>query len=358
MSKKANPTMIGIFVVGAMVLVIIGLLMFGKGEFFSEKRTFVLYFDESIHGLDIGAPVIFRGVKIGAVSDVKMNLDRKKLTFWIPVLIEIEPKRITYIDEVAIAEPIHIDQLVKLGLRAQLQTQSVVTGKLFVALDLHPEKTARLTGYDSRYPEIPTIPTALKEVTDTATKIIEEIRKIPVKEIAEKVSSILDSVNKLVDSSEISDSIKAFKQATKNIEQLVSNIDRRVESVASSVTDTLKDTRKLVKNVDSQVESVASSVTDTLKDTRQLVNNVDSKVEPLTSRMENSVDELSAALKQAKKSLAALESTVDEDSSLQYNLTDTLEQIGDAARSLRHLSDYLERHPEALLKGKKGTGGK
>lgn len=308
MSKKANPAIIGSFVVGALALVIVGVLMFGKGDFFSEKRTFVLFFNESIYGLDLGAPVILKGVKIGSVRDIKLNVDREKLDYWIPVLIELEHERMTYIEGAAIGEEVHIDQLVEIGLRAQLQMQSVVTGKLFVSLDLLPDEPVRLTGYESEYPEIPTIPTAFEEVADTATKIIEEIRRIPIDEIFEKINLILTSVKSFVDSAEVVDSLQAFRLAMKDASQLMKNIDRQVE--------------------------------------------------PLSSRIEEATREVSATLEQAKKSLITLEAMMDEDSSVQYKLNNSIEQIGDAAQSIRNLSEYLERHPEALLKGKKGRGGK
>ena len=138
MSKKANPTLIGVFVVGALVLAVAGVLVFGRGNLFSEKRRYVLFFDESIKGLTVGAPVMFRGVPIGSVTGIKLCFDSQDMSMATPVFIETEPDRIQRIGERPLASRILekrrqkeiMDRLIQKGLRAQLQTESLVTGRL------------------------------------------------------------------------------------------------------------------------------------------------------------------------------------------------------------------------------------
>src|SRR4030042_3764548 len=139
MSKQANKTMIGAFVVGATALVVAGVLVFGSAKFLKERHPFVMYFDGSVQGLDVGASVVFRGVKVGTVTDIELRTDPVNLTIQIPVFIEIEMDRLKRTGTLPLkrtpAEGMKL--LVERGLRAQLELQSLVTGKLLVNLDFH-----------------------------------------------------------------------------------------------------------------------------------------------------------------------------------------------------------------------------
>ena len=186
MSKQANKTVIGIFVVVAIALVVVAVLILGSGKFFKQTLKAVCYFEGSVGGLNIGAPVVFRGVKIGSVTDVILRVDSTKLIFTIPVYIEIEPDRFTVIG----VRPKKLGQNLKTfidrGLRATLETQSIVTGQMQVGLDYYPDKPAKFAEFriDTKTPEIPTIPTPMQELA-------KKIQNIPIDEIFEKLSSTL-----------------------------------------------------------------------------------------------------------------------------------------------------------------------
>ena len=143
MSKKASPTVIGAFVVGAMALVVVGILYFGSGQFMKKKDVFILYFKDSVKGLQIGAPVKYKGVRIGSVTDIKLRFNRETYSFYIPVIIETDPDRIEDFggdaEDIRIYEETSdeeiIEQMIEKGLRAQLQMQSLVTGLLFVQFE-------------------------------------------------------------------------------------------------------------------------------------------------------------------------------------------------------------------------------
>src|SRR5512135_2268972 len=144
MSKQANKAVIGIFVVGAIALVVIAIVVLGSGKFFKKTVKAVCYFEGSVGGLNVGAPVVFRGVRIGSVSEIILKVDPSKLIFTIPVYIEIEPDKF----EVVGARPTemkgqNLKTLIDKGLRASLETQSLVTGQMQVGLDFHPEKPAK-----------------------------------------------------------------------------------------------------------------------------------------------------------------------------------------------------------------------
>jgi len=313
MSKKANPMVIGAFIVGALVLLVAGTLIFGTGKFFRERSAYVLFFEGSIKGLDVGAPVMFRGVKVGSVSDIRLNVDPEEYHLWIPVYIELEQNRATLVggeQEVDMATKSgkdFMDVLIDRGLRAQLQLQSVVTSKLFVALDLFPDHPEKLVGLEKRVPEIPTVPTAMQEIADTATKIIAEIKKIPFEELFKKVMDTVEGIDEVVRSPEFRGSLSSLNQA--------------------------------------------------LKDLQKLVRHVDSKIDPVVSDAKETAGAARAALNQIQETLETLESTTSEDSELHYELSDTLKEVSAAARSVRVLSDYLAQKPDALLRGKGGSGG-
>lgn len=303
MSKQANKTVIGGFVVGAVALVVAGVLIFGSGQFLTEKQVYVMFFKNSVKGLNPGAPVLFQGVKIGSVTNIVLRVDPTDLVFTVPVFIEVEQNRVKTVGTVE-REPGPkkvLEQLVERGLRAQLQIQSPVTGQLMVQLDFHPDTPVELVGGDTEHLEIPTIPSELEA-------LIDKIKKIPLDKISNKVLSAVEGIDKLVDSPEVLDLIRSLNQAAKESHKLMQNIDRRVGPVASDFQEACEATR--------------------------------------------------AALDQAEKTLSTVQNVVAENSDLSYYLNQTLEELSGAARSIRVLADYLERHPDALLRGKGRLGGK
>lgn len=304
MSKQANKTLIGAFVVGAVVLVVAGVAIFGSGKFFTKTREYVMYFDGSLRGLSIGSPVAFKGVKIGSVTHIKIRFEGKELTnIRTPVFIEIESDRIAktsadpelqeFIEKDRTYEV--MDILVKRGLRAQLVSQSLVTGQLVVAFDFHPDTPINLVGGDPKYKEIPTIPSTMEELTET-------IKELPLKELVDQLLKVVKDIDTVVNSPELKGSI--------------------------------------------------SSLHETLKSASELVQNVDRQVDPMLSTIKETFETATAALTQAKNTLVSLEERTAEDSTLRYEFDNTLQELSGAARSIRVLADYLQRHPESLLRGK------
>ncbi len=147
MSKPASKTLIGIFVLGAIALAVIGIVVLGSGKFFKETVGVVCYFEGDIKGLNVGSPVVFRGVKVGSVTNILLRFDPQTLDFKIPVFIEIEPDRIETIGPRG-KKGERMKPLIDKGLRAQLEMQSFVTGQLQIALNLLPDKPAKFVGTD------------------------------------------------------------------------------------------------------------------------------------------------------------------------------------------------------------------
>jgi len=186
MSKKANKTLIGAFVVGAVILLIMSLIVFSSGKLFHRKNKYVLFFEGSIKGLAIGAPVTFKGVKIGEVKDIRLVYDPTSRFAFIPVIIETQPDLIKGTPTKRSRD--NFAFLVENGLRAQLDMQSLLTGQLVVALDFFPDKPARLLGLIKEYPEIPTVPSLLGELQ-------KDIGDIHLKEIAFDLEESMHSLN-------------------------------------------------------------------------------------------------------------------------------------------------------------------
>jgi paraquat-inducible protein B len=273
--------------------------------------------------------VVFRGVKIGSVTDVILRIDSTKLIFTIPVYIEIEPDRFMVIG----VRPKQLGQNLKTfidrGLRATLEMQSIVTGQMQVGLDYYPDKPAKFAEFrlDTTTPEIPTVPTPMQELA-------KKIQKLPIDEIFEKLSSTLSKIDNLVGSPEIVQAIRSVNLALGDVRKLVQNVDNRIGPLASSIEGTVNDYGKLARNADSKVDTLSLGLADSIKELQKAVSGVEKTLE------------------QAQLTLAEAKKTLSEDSTLQYEITVTLEELQKGARSIRLLADDLKRRPESAIWGK------
>lgn len=334
MTKKANPKLIGAFVVGSVVLAAIGVIVFGSGKFFEEKHLWVLFFPGSVKGLTVGAPVTLKGVQIGTVTDVKVVIDREAVTFQTPVYVEVFPDRVKAIGEytsqerkrIAADPDESIRLLVERGLRGKLELQSLVTGKLQVAFDMYPDTPINMVGLDQKVPELPTIPTAIEQLAKT-------LENLPIKEIVEDVQKTLAAIEDLATSPELTEAVTALNSTLQDFGKLARNVDARVGPLATSIEETMKDTQKLVQNVNTQVEPTFTELQETLKTAQ-------------------------ASVKNAEVALASVGDVVDPDSTLMFELTRTIRELRDMAQAINSLAGYLQRQPDSLIRGKVSLGGK
>jgi paraquat-inducible protein B len=353
MSKPVNKTMIGLFVAGAIALVVVAIGVLGSGKLFKETIPYVMVFEGSVKGLNVGSPVVFRGVKIGAVSGIHMHFNYATKAMTILVYADFEPSQIEIVnmDEATAKETVLKDryanmrELIGRGLRAQLEMQSIVTGQLQIALDFYPDKPAIYTGIEKTIQEIPTIPTPLQQLT-------KKLESLPIEEIFNKVNLAMDGIANLVQSPELKESVANLNIALKDVQNLVRNVDSQVKPLSAGLSDTIRDTQKLVRNADSQVASVGTNLNEAIGDGRKLIRNADGSVESVRVKLEATLTAATSALEEAKQMIQGLEASTRQDSTLMYRLTETLREVEKAARSLSTLTDYLERHPEALLGGK------
>jgi paraquat-inducible protein B len=351
MSRKANKTVIGVFVIGAVVLVVAGILIFGSGRLFSKGARFVMFFDGSVGGLTTGAPVVFRGVQVGRVTGIQMRFDAEKMNVKIPVVVEIEPERIDWVGaKPGVDTAAYVAEMVKRGMRGRLQLQSVLTGMLMVELDFHEGKPARLNGSNLPYPEIPTIPSKWEEIAQTLTQL-------PINELISKLTLSIEGIERTVNRPEVAESISNLNLALKEVRTLFQNIDRRTEPIAEGIGKTIASVDQLLNTTDRRIDRVSTGIEGTVTEMRDLLANVNRKIDLLSSDITQTAGVARNALGRMDGTLSSVQGVVVNHSQLPYELSQTLNELTAAARSIRTLADYLEQYPDALLRGKTSPGG-
>ena len=324
MSKPIGKPVIGLFVVGALALAVAGLFVLGGDKFLKKKYMQVMYFDGSVKGLKVGAPVTFRGVQIGTVSDIAIRANTEDLTTRIPVVVEIDPDRI----ETTGGHPEdELPRLIERGLRAKLELQSLVTGQLQIELDFMPGTKPRLVGGTAKYPEIPTVPYTL-------SKFAKELEKLPIHEIVGRLSDILASVQKFIDNPELEQSVNNLNRTILDLQKLVKDVGGHVDPLLGSATTAIGHADELVLNVNKQVDPLAADVKKT------------------AAAVTSAADAARPALQEVERAFANVAALTGKGSEERRQLDRTLKELQAAARSIKVWAEYLERHPEALIRGK------
>lgn len=394
MASRANPAVIGGFVLGAIALAVAGLVIVGGGKFFQHKQSWEAYFDESIKGLAIGAPVTFRGVKVGSVTDIRVVVNKDVTPAKVstdvmrtPVFFEISANRIadTAGNEIRLEkDAAGIKRLFDFGLRAQLELQSLVTGQLGINLDFHPDAPMKLTGMSLKYPEFPTIPS-------TMAALGRSLDDLNLNEVAQDIRQTVKGIEQLVNSPEVKQILVSAKTALARVDALAQNADARIatlgpalEKTTVALNETLSTIRVLAQNVDGQTVPAASQAlrdvgqlarriesetvpgaNQLLGDARQVTKRLDAETVPAVNQLVGQVQHLAAsfettseairlAVEQIQQLATTADSAVQDRQPLLYQINTALQEVSAAARSFRVLADYLDRHPEALLFGKSG----
>ncbi len=329
MNKKISPTLIGAFVVGALALIVIAVIVFGSGRLFRQSKEFVLYFDNSVNGLRVGAPVKFKGVEIGSVKDIRLQLEKDREVNKIPVIIEIDLKKLLSRGAsglVAENTDVFHYAIVERGLRGQLLTESLVTGLLYVGLDIFPGTPIRLVqkvNGDYKYPEIPTTPTSFEEAQDAVTRIIAKIEELDFKGLTKSLTETVDGINQLVNSPDLKASLRALQQTMPKVDEALVSI------------------RKLATNADGSVTRLTASLEQTSDATREAMQQAAAAIKQSDS-----------ALKAAEAVMINVNGIMDENSPTVYEFRKSMREVSAAARTIRLLSSYVERNPRALIFGR------
>ncbi len=276
---------------------------------FINKIAFILFFEGSVRGLNVGAPVEFKGIKVGSVKDVRLEFNGQDTTFRIPVLIEIEPERVVSQGEETISSLLEmLNGLVEKGLRARLQIGSLLTGQLYVELDMHPDTPIRLVNAGGPFPELPTIPANLEQMTTSVKNILDNMEKLEITEIGTELLRILQGANKFINKPELADAVDDFQQSLRLLKDVLKKLDQRAE--------------------------------------------------PIAENLEKAIGAGHKTLEKAQATLDLVDEILRPGSPLQYRVIELSSEMAEMARSIRTLVDMLERNPNAIIFGKKVSGDK
>ena len=372
MKREPDKTLVGVFVITALVLAVAAVAFFGSGAFLSKKNRFVLFFSHSVKGLSVGAPVVLGGVKIGSVRDIRIHADTRGNGFSIPVYIEIEEKSIRVPGKDQNWEGLNknINALIRQGLRAQLEMQSLVTGQLLVSLNFHPDKPAVLHEEASPCLEIPTIESDIEVFA-------RKIKQVPVQEIFAKLDTIMGAIEEMLiqpadgdQTASLAVILERFSALLHQVNQAaphtLQSLSRLLEEghqlmgtgqgALATLTDhlhgTLSDAQLLVRTANGQLETMGREFQDTARKSRTVMDHVNQTLVPLSRSLEKTAQAFETAADQARQTLGNMETVTAPESAIVVRLEQALEELSQAARSFKSLTQYLERHPEALLRGK------
>ncbi|QZP17839.1 MlaD family protein [Methylophilales bacterium] len=334
MSKQVSPTLIGSFFLAALGLVIIAILMFGGGSYFKKHHQFVLFFhtENNLNGLNVGAPVKLEGVKIGEVKEVALLLDEKTLDVVKPVVIELDYSNIINDDgDDTDFESKDGDEhnqstknFIKKGLKAQLKTQSLLTGLLYIEFQFSPQDEVVMSGRNFRdLQELPTTTNVTEDLKREAQEVADRIGKLPLEEIVEDLAVNMHEIKVILTSKSLKENRQGVNQSIKEMEKLLINLNDNFTPLMLNLNGTMKDTRVVVQEFSREIKPVLSSLEKTL----------------------NKATELLSESQYAVRSF-------EDFSSPEAPLWQALEALKEAAESTKNLTDTLERNPESIIYGK------
>ncbi len=322
MSKPVSKTLIGAFVAGALALVCLAVVIFGSGKLFQSTAKFVLFFDSSISGLNIGSPVVLRGVQIGRVTSIKLIGDVKGVKYLIPVYIELDRERFDTSRESDTDADItaYMQQFIAKGLRARLASQSLLTGQLMIEIDFYePEDPSAKVRPPREYGGVPIIPT----IPSKLDSLMQRFSTLPLENIAQNLLVITSDIKKFVQSPDT-------EQALAELKTLKTDITMTLNKVQSAL---------------GAFEDFAHSASALSKDSGKLIRNLNAKLSSTLLDIEKAVRQLDAAISDVR--------AVANPSSLPViELTRTLEDLSRAAKAVQSLAETLEHSPNALFRGK------
>ncbi|MDE3084619.1 MAG: MCE family protein [Verrucomicrobiota bacterium] len=331
MKIKFSPALVGAFVLGACFLAVVGLLAFGGVSFFSQPQRFVVYFDESIHGLDLGSPVKLRGVRVGRVVDMSVRYDAEKNHAVVAVVCELNRNVIT--DEhgapIDVSNRATLQNLIDHGLRAQLGVVGLATGLLFVELNFvdphdYPQPENKVT--DVKYAVVPSLPSAISEYQASLTEILSNLKKIDFAGMAVDVKRLLSDAEKQINGADVKGLIVQWREAGTAVKELASSPDAK--QAFANLNAAIAELRGVLAKLDAQVTPAGENLEATLKEAQ------------------TALEHFNAAATGAQHFIEAQSWVGDE-------AARTLAQISEAAEAVRRLADFIERNPNALVVGKK-----
>jgi paraquat-inducible protein B len=325
MSKKASSTRIGIFVIVSFFLLVAGAVLFGGGKLFSSKNTVIVYFEGSLQGLSVGAPVAYRGITIGEVKEIQLDIDTSTYQIIVPVLISLIPNKIIKTAGNSYNN-YDLNTFLKImcdrGLRASVKSQSLLTGKLYIDLAIYENSKAVYHDKAGKYLEIPTVPSELQQMTQA-------MKSLNFEELAVKFSNTLDALEKMSISLEQAMNSETTKEklavvfaSLDNFHSILSKVDNNMIPLLNKLDFTLDKVSGLADNSSQMIDNIDTTARDT-----------------------------GLAMRATELFMTGMNQSTSIESPLYYQLTEGVNELGKTAKALRTFLDYLDRNPQRLLFG-------
>ncbi len=324
MSARANPTTIGFFLLGALVIAIAGIFILASPTWFQDRPTFISFFPESVNGLENGAPVKFQGVPVGRVTGIDIEIDRRDDSFQVPVEYEVDLTRLTTPRGtfVNLSDTLVLRQQIAKGLRAQLQMESFVTGVLYVELSYRSDSTPpKLEQRATAWPEIPIVPSLMSAIGGGAGSLLGEVMKI-----MNRVNGMLGDVN-------VREVNAAVVQSAKAVQELVQSPELRA---------TLR-----------QMPGATAQLNSAMAEAQKLAARATRAIDPMQTQVTGVSTEAISTLQALRTTLDETHGLLSADTGPGYELTGALRSLREAADALKVLITALEQNPDMLIRGKK-----
>lgn len=330
MKAKVSPTVIGFFVLGAMLLGLIGLFSFGGINFFGKPQRFVIYFDESVHGLDLGSPVKLRGVRVGRVSQINLTYDSTRNTSQVAVLCELSRNVMIGPDgePIDVSRRAELETLIDHGLRGQLGVIGLATGLLYVELDFrdpiaYPRPATATVSLD--YAAVPAIPSTISEFQASFSDILANLKDIDFAGIAGELKDLLGDTRTKINALDTDELVAKWTRAADAVSVLAGN---------------------------EKIPEVIDNLNDALTAFRGTLDNIDGKVDPSAQQLADTLEKARTSLDAFNKIAATAQQFISAQSGVGAEAATALREIGEASQAIARLADFLERNPNALLTGR------
>jgi paraquat-inducible protein B len=319
MKKQPSTLAIGLFVIGAMIIVLAATLFISGSNFGKNLSRAILVFDGNVRGLNIGAPVAFKGVQIGQVTQIGAIIDTNTYQVLMPVEIEFSGDRVRKIGEKQDEDT--LEQLIGNGMRGQLQKQSLLTGLLYIQLDLHPGTAVTYYEVDSDLPQLPTIPTDMEQLTRS-------LDDLDFKTLYDNLAHIIEETDKFVSDPELS-------------------------AISGNVNNMLNQVSELSAQLSGEVALASPGINQLISNGNKVAVEAARELPLLSQSTQQTLDELRSAIRSFDKTMDELGYLVSDDSSTVHEIQKAARELTAAGRSIQSLADHLEQEPESLIRGKK-----
>lgn len=328
---KKHALLVGAFALGALALVVATVLWLSGNSLFRKQTLAMIYFQGGVAGLYVGAPVTFRGVPVGQVEDIGIEVDQRSLDARIPVRVRLNPNAVRFgaADGAAAASP-GLPTLVQRGLRAKLVAQSFVTGQKLIDLDFLDEPPPAPTAGNSRYPEIPA-------VRDRFDALFDQVAQLPLRETVEDVRATLQSLNATLEET----------RAT------VVSARAALDGVATQVTGLAGEGQRTLGAATAAMEELRRTAGASLEGVNRLLETSRQTVAAAQPELQATLQSARGAADAAQLAVRRVGEITEPGAPLRADLDAAVRDLSQAARGLREFSELIEEQPNAVIFGRR-----